>query len=95
MKNARHPNFILGLISFILLFLGIGFQANGYSGGWYIVGAGILLGAIHWIWAITDVFKDFKASSKNEKRIIWIILVIIIPPVGGMLYYLFDERVRM
>jgi hypothetical protein len=95
MKNTRHPNFILGLISFVLLLFGIGMRANGYQGGDYVLGASILLGGIHWIWSIIDVFKDYKVNSASENRIIWVILVIIVPPVGGLLYYAMSKTVRM
>jgi len=95
MKNIRHPNFILGIISFVLLFIGIGMRANGLQGGDYVLGSSFLLGAIHWIWSIVDVFKDYRINSSSENRIIWVILVIIIPPVGGLLYYAMSKTVRM
>ncbi|HEX2608114.1 MAG TPA: PLDc N-terminal domain-containing protein [Flavisolibacter sp.] len=95
MKNTRHPNFILGLISFVIFLIGIVLRANAYEGGDYVIGAGIVLGAIHWIWAITDVLKDYRVRSASENRIIWVILVIIIPPIGGMLYYAMSKTVRM
>jgi hypothetical protein len=95
MKNIRHPNFILGLISFIIFFTGIGMRANGLEGGNYVLGASLLLGGIHWIWSIIDVFTDFRVNSGSENRIIWIILVIILPPIGGMLYYTMSKTVRM
>jgi hypothetical protein len=87
MNYTRHPNFILGLVSFVLLFAGIGLRANGYDGGTYVLGAAILLGAIHWIWSITDVLKDYRVNSPKENNIIWVIAVIILPPIGGLLYY--------
>jgi hypothetical protein len=87
MNYRRHPNFILGLVSFILLFLGVGMRANGYDAGNYVLGGAILLGAIHWIWSIIDVLKDYRVKSAKENNIIWVIAVIILPPVGGLLYY--------
>jgi hypothetical protein len=94
-KKVTHPNFYLGLISFILLFLGIGLRANGYAGGDYVIIASIALGGIHWVWSIIDVFKDYKMSGSENRRIIWVILVILVPPIGGMLYYLLGRGVKM
>ena len=95
MKNPTHPNFILGLISFVLLFIGVGLRANGYAYGDYVIGFSILLGAIHWIWAIIDVFKAYRINSASENRILWVILVVIIPPIGGILYYAFSKSIKM
>jgi hypothetical protein len=95
MKNIRHPNFLLGLFSFILFLVGIGMRANGMQGGDYVIGTSVVLGGIHWIWSIIDVFKDYRVNSGSENQIIWIILVVIIPPIGGMLYYTMSKTVRM
>jgi len=43
MKNLKHPNFILAIISAIVLFFGIGFRANGYASGDIIIGIGTIL----------------------------------------------------
>jgi hypothetical protein len=96
MNDFKYPNFILGIISLILLIVGVAFLANGFAGGDYILGASVLLGGIHWIWSIIDVLKDYNTHTTKENRnILWIILVIIIPPVGGLLYYAFGRRVAM
>lgn len=85
MKNLRHPNFTLALVSAIVLFLGIGFRANAYQAGDYIIGAGALLAGIHWIWAIVDVIRrtDLKAFQKR----FWLIIVIAVPVFGAMVFY--------
>ena len=96
MRNITHPNFILGVISLILLFIGVGMWANSYTGGFYVWIAAFVLGGIHWVWSIVDVFRHFNARTPNENlSIIWVILVIIVPPVGGLLYYAFNRRVAM
>jgi hypothetical protein len=94
-NNATHPNFILGLVSIIILFIGIGFRANGYQGGDYILIASFVLGGIHWIWSIVDVLKDFRIRGPENRRIIWVILVILVPGAGSLLYYLIGSRVRI
>ena len=93
MRNTKHPNFILGIFTLILLFIGIGLKANGYRSGDYVLIGGIALGAIHWIWSITDVFRHQHTNSQS--RVLWQILVIVIPPVGGLLYYAMSKTVRM
>jgi hypothetical protein len=95
MKGTRHPNLILGLISFLLLFVGVGMRANGYQSGIYVLAAALFLGVIHWLWSIIDVFRDYRVNSGSENRIIWVILVVIIPPLGGILYYSMSKTVRM
>jgi hypothetical protein len=89
----RHPNFILGLISVILLFVGIGFKANGYSTGDKILIVGTLLAGVHWIWGIIDVFKNQHVISQSKK--FWIILVIALPVIGSMLYHSMSKTVKM
>jgi hypothetical protein len=91
MKNLRHPNFILSIISAIVLFLGIGFLANGYQAGDFILIAGTLLAGVHWIWAIFDVINrhDMRAYQKR----FWLIVVVAVPVFGAMVFYgLHQER---
>jgi hypothetical protein len=95
MSNTRHPNFILGIVSLLLLFVGVGMRANGSTAGNWVLIASFILGGIHWIWSIIDVLKHYKIHSTQENRILWVILVIAIPPVGGLLYYVMSKTVRM
>jgi hypothetical protein len=90
MNNLRHPNFILSIASIIILLFGIGLRANGYAFGDYITGFAVLLGGVHWIWAIIDVSKrsDLKAFQKR----FWLIAVIACPVVGGMLFYTMHQE---
>lgn len=85
MKNLTHPNFILAVISIIILMFGIGFRANGYAFGDYVVGFAVLLGAVHWIWAIIDVVK--RPDMRRYQKRFWAIVVIACPVLGGMLFY--------
>lgn len=91
MKNLRHPNFILAIVSTIVLFLGIGFQANGYAAGKYILLAGTMLAGIHWVWAIIDVIR--RNDMRPFQKRFWLIIVIAVPVFGGMVFYgLHNER---
>jgi hypothetical protein len=85
MKNLRHPNFILAIVSAIVLFIGIGMRASGYQGGDYVVGAGAILAGIHWIWAIVDVIG--RSDMKPFQKRFWLIVVIAVPVFGAMVFY--------
>jgi len=95
MRNIKHPNLILGLVSLFLIFIALALRVNGFQAGDYVLVFSFFLGAIHWIWAIIDVFKNYRVNSQSENRIIWVVLVIIIPPLGGLLYYSMSKTVRM
>jgi hypothetical protein len=85
MKNLRHPNFILSIVSAIVLFMGIGFRANGYQAGDYILVAGALLAGVHWIWAIIDVIN--RHDMRPYQKRFWLIVVVAVPVFGAMVFY--------
>jgi hypothetical protein len=86
MKHLRHPNFILAIVSALVLFLGIGMRANGYQEGDYVIAGGALLAGIHWIWAIIDVIGSKDDMKAFQKRF-WMIVVIAVPVFGAMVFY--------
>lgn len=90
MKTITHPNFVLGLTSFIVLIIGVLLRANNYSFADYILLGAIGMGAIHWIWAIIDVLTRHGLNSKSKP--FWLIIVMLIPPIGGMIYYLMPRK---
>ncbi len=57
----------------------------GYSG---IVGLLILAGDI---WAIINIFQS---SASNEKKLIWILAVVLLPLLGLILWFLLGPRNR-
>jgi hypothetical protein len=87
MKNLRHPNFILSIISAIVLFFGIGMRANGYAGGDIVIIVGAALAGIHWIWAIIDVINRNRSDMKPFQKRFWLIVVIAVPVFGAMVFY--------
>jgi hypothetical protein len=93
----KHPNLFLGIVSFVLLLLSVGLRANRHNEvGDILLGASFILGAVHWVWAIIDVFKFFRTDKLSENRnLIWVILVCAVPPVGGVLFYAFNKNLRM
>jgi hypothetical protein len=89
-KNIRHPSFITGLLSFVLLLLGVVLRGNGYVKGDFIILSSIILGGVHWIWSMIDVITGY--DLKPESKIFWLIMVMLIPPVGGMVYYMMKRK---
>lgn len=89
-KTSLHPNFILGAVSFILFLLGVVIKGSGYVAGNIIVLTAISIGAIHWIWGIKDVFSNSHLNSRSKS--FWLIPVLLIPPLGGMIYYLMKHK---
>lgn len=57
----------------------------GYGG---IVGLLILVGDI---WAIINIFQS---SASNEKKLIWILAVVLLPLLGLILWFLLGPRNR-
>ena len=89
-KDMRHPSFIIGLLSFVLFLLGIILRANNYVEGDLVILSSLTLGAIHWIWSIIDVVKGYDLEPRS--KIFWLIMVMLIPPVGGMIYYMMQRK---
>ena len=90
MKNLRHPSFILGMVSIIVLFIGIAMKAFGYRGGDYVIIASVVLGGIHWIWSIIDVAG--RTDMKPFQKRFWLIVVIAAPALGGLIFYAMHQK---
>ncbi len=58
--------------------------------GDYVIIASVVMGAIHWIWGIIDVFSHQNIASQRKK--FWIILVIAIPAIGSICYYIMGSK---
>jgi tryptophan-rich sensory protein len=69
---------------------GVVLKGNGFRAGVYMIIVSVVLGFIHWVWGITDVAKNQQLNSKS--RPFWIVVVLIIPPIGGMFYYLMKTK---
>jgi hypothetical protein len=89
-KNTKHPVFIIGCISFVLFLLGIILRANNYVFGDKIILSAVVLGAIHWIWSMIDVISGYDLNPASKS--FWLIIVMLIPPLGGMIYYMMKRK---
>jgi hypothetical protein len=90
MKNLRNPAFLIGIISIIVTFFGIGTKAYGYRGGDYVLIAAAVLGGIAWIWSVIDVAS--KSDLKPFQRRFWLIAVIAAPVFGALLFYTMHQK---
>jgi hypothetical protein len=90
MKNAKHPAFIIGIVSIILLIIGSVVKAGGYRMGTYIVFGAVALGAIHWIWSIIDVAT--RSDMKPFQKRFWLIAVVAAPAIGAMIFYIMHQK---
>jgi hypothetical protein len=51
---------------------------------------GLTMAVIYWFWAIAYVAKSENLKPYQKK--IWLIIVIVIPAVGGLLFHLLHPR---
>jgi len=91
-RNIVHPNFILGLVSYVLLLIGVVLNANHFDAGKTLIIASVLLGGIHWIRSIIDVWTDPDFKNNESKKYFWFALVLMIPPLAGMMYYMIHQK---
>lgn len=89
-KNMYHPSFIIGAISFVLFLFGVVLRGNGYVSGDKVILSAVILGAVHWVWTMVDVFTGYDLNP--DSRSFWIIMVMLIPPLGGMIYYMMKRK---
>ena len=89
MKNMRHPNFILGIVSIIMVIIGAVVKADSYRSGDYIIIGAVVLGAIHWIWSIIDVVG--RTDLKPYQKRFWLIAVVAAPAIGALIFYIMHQ----
>jgi hypothetical protein len=89
MKNMRHPNFILGIVSILLVIIGATVKADSHRSGEYIIYGAVLLGAIHWIWGIVDVVT--RTDMKPFQKRFWLIAVVAAPAIGALIFYVMHQ----
>jgi hypothetical protein len=95
-RNIIHPNFIIGMISYVLLLIGIVLNANSIEAGQTLMIVSVLLGGVHWFRSVFDVQSDPAFKSSDAKQYFWFALIIMIPPLAGMMYYMIhDKRISL
>jgi hypothetical protein len=51
-----------------------------------------LIPAVLWLWALVDILKS---EFKGHNKIIWLLLVIFVPVVGFILYFLIGKKQKV
>ena len=91
-RNLTHPNFVIGLISYLLLLSGVVVLATEKDTGKLFILTSFLLGAVHWIGSMISISTDTKLAKEKTIRYFWLSLLIMVPPFAGMLYYTMDKK---
>jgi hypothetical protein len=90
-RNMKHPNFVLGIISYVLLLAGVVLLTTEITLGRQLIIAAFVAGGVHWIRSIVDVYTDRKLKNQTS-RYFWFALIIMVPPLAGMIYYMIDGK---
>lgn len=94
MKNLKKPSFIFGLCSHVIFLLALFLMGNDYPYAVWVMYAGLIMGAIYWIWSVIEVANAGPDELKKYQKSFWLILVIAIPMFGALLYHLVHQRRR-
>jgi hypothetical protein len=89
MKNARIPSLIFGLVITAIFFIGFFLLASNHENGYYVLYAGLALGAIYWIWSIIQVVG--ADDLKKYQKTFWLIIVVAVPFFGSFLYNILHQ----
>ncbi len=89
MKEFRNPIFDLGIISVILFIAGIFILNTNQHYGYIVLFTGVALGIIFTIINIIEVARSKKL--KGQKKIVWFIIVTLVPLFGSFMYYIFSR----
>jgi hypothetical protein len=89
MKNVRRPSLIFGLIVTAVFFIGFFMFASETRNGEYVLYAGLVLGAIYWIWSIIEVTG--ADDLKKYQKTFWLIIVVAVPFFGAFIYNIMHQ----
>jgi len=90
MANGGKAPLSLGIVSFLVFFIGLALKSVEYKYSNYILFGSFLLGGIFWIWSIINL-----ASTNNLKpyqKTFWLIIVIAVPLFGALMYQILQQR---
>jgi hypothetical protein len=89
MRNLTKPAFSLAMVGTALILIGAVAMPH-YEMGTYLMYAGFLLAGIFWVWTIWDVIA--ADNLKYFQKILWLFIVISLPLMGGLLFYIVHQR---
>ena len=84
MKKIRKPSIILGLIIMAIFFIGFFMLASESRYGEYFLYAGLVLGAIYWVWSVIAV--SATDDLKKYQKTFWLIILVAVPFLGALIY---------
>ncbi len=90
MRNSLKPAFILGIVSHLILFLGIALKSFEHPISNYVIFGSFVLGGIFWIWSIIQVIND--SNLQRYQKNFWAIVVVSVPMFGGLIYQIMQQR---
>lgn len=90
MRNYFRPAFILGIISHLVLLLGLGLKSFEYEYSNYIILLSFVLGGIFWIWSIVMVAND--PNLQKHQKSFWAIIVVSVPMFGALIYQIMQQQ---
>ncbi|MDQ6755558.1 MAG: PLDc N-terminal domain-containing protein [Bacteroidota bacterium] len=90
MKEFRNPIFDLGIISIIIFLIGIFVLGTNTHYGYIILFTGVGLGIIFTFINIVGVVRTH--TLKGERKIFWLMIVLLVPVLGSFIYYIFTKK---
>lgn len=88
MKEFRNPVFDTGVIGIILFVAGVFVLNTNQHYGYIVLFTGVGLGVIFSIINLIEVARSKKL--KGQTKILWLMIVFLLPVLGGFIYYIFS-----
>ncbi|MEO5781685.1 MAG: PLDc N-terminal domain-containing protein [Ginsengibacter sp.] len=88
MKEFRNPVFDAGILSIILFIAGIFILNTSEHYGYIVLFSGTGLGIIFSLITIVEV--ALSKLLKGQKKILWLMIVFLVPVLGSFMYYIFS-----
>jgi len=88
MKEFRNPVFDLGVVSIILFMAGIFILNTSEYYGYIVLFTAVSLGII---FTVINIFQVVRSKTlTGQRKILWIVIVTLVPMLGGFIYYIFS-----
>lgn len=90
-SNMKQPVFILGVTGYILLLAGVALLGEYRDFGRLFIFTSLVTMGIHWMLSIIHVIRN-NSFGNEVSRYFWLALIIMVPPLAGMIYFMVDDR---
>jgi hypothetical protein len=88
MKEFRNPVFDIGILGAILFIVGVIILNTNRHYGYIVLITGLSLGVIFSLINLIEVARSKKL--KGQTKVLWLVLVFLLPILGGFMYYIFS-----